>query len=154
MKILIITPTYAPAWKFGGTVAAMTQLAHALNSHEDVSVTVYTTNASAEEEKLDVDMGVPVKVEGVTTFYFDCGRWNNSGFYSTDMINSLEEKIHQFDMVYISAMWQLLGYKSAKICIKNKIPYVMGIHGSFSRELRQKSKLKKEIYHKLLLKPA
>lgn len=153
MKILIITPTYAPAWKFGGTVAAMTQLAHALNSHENSSVTVYTTNASAEERKLDVDVGVPIEVEGVTTFYFDCGRWNNSGYYSVDMMKSLEGNIHQFDIVYISAIWQFLGYKSARICIKNEIPYVMGIHGSFSKELRQKSKFKKTLYHQLLLKP-
>jgi len=152
MKILIITPTYAPAWKFGGTVAAMTQLAQALNSHPTTSVTVYTTNASNEEEKLAVNLETSTKVDGVPTFYFDCGKWNSSAFYSVDMIKDLKNNVHKYDIVYISAIWQLLGYTSAKICSKHKIPYVLGIHGSFSKRLRQRSKLKKEIYYQFLLK--
>ena len=153
MKILIITPTYAPAWNFGGTVAAMTQLANALNSQKNVTVTVYTTNASSENNKLAVDLGVPHKVGGVKTYYFDCGRWNNSAFHSKELLQNVKKNIDEFDIIYLSAIWQILGYKCAKVCIKNTKPFVMGTHGSFSKALRRKSKLKKTIYHQLLLKP-
>ena len=151
MKILIITPTYIPAYKFGGTVAAMSQFATALNTNNDVDVTIYTTNASGEEDKINVKTRTPITIEGVKVFYFDCDGWNNSAFYSIDMIKYLKNNIQIFDIVYISAIWQWIGYKSAKVCIKNNIPYIIGTHGSFSDRLRKKSKLKKEIYRYFFL---
>lgn len=152
MNILIITPVYVPAYIFGGTVTAISQLAKALNENSGINVTVYTTNASGKENKLDVELESITLVDKVPTIYFDCGRWNKSAYYSAQLIQYLENDINQFDIVYISSIWQWLGYKSAKICIKNNIPFILGTHGSFSENLRKKSKLKKNIYYNIFLK--
>ena len=152
MKILIITPTFAPAWKFGGTVTAMLQMAKALHISKDVVVTVYTTNASGEENKLAVSTSSIGEFEGIKTWYFECGQFNNSAQYSKELIYNLKKTVTNFDIVYISAIWQFLGYKSAMICKDNNVPYIVGTHGSFSKDLRKKSFLKKNIYYYLFLK--
>ena len=152
MKILIITPTFAPAWKFGGTVTAMLQMAKALNSINGVSVTIFTTNASGEKEKLKVPSSILTDFENINTYYFDSYIWNKSAYYSYDLIANLRKRILEFDLVYISAIWQFLGYKSAMICKEKKVPYIVGVHGSFSEELRKKSFIKKNIYYLFFLK--
>jgi len=47
----------------------------------------------------------------------------------------------------------MIGPQSAKICLKNNVPYIVGTHGSFSKILRKKKVFIKNIYYKTFLAP-
>ena len=88
MKILVVTPLFVPAWKFGGGVlSTLHTLCRALV--EKNSVTVYTTNASGSDKPLDVITGKPVNKDGVTIYYFKSTFGPTSVFHSVDLIKYL-----------------------------------------------------------------
>ena len=68
MRLLHVVPTYVPAWRHGGPVAAVHGLCKALaaRGHE---VTVFTTDVHGAGT-LDVPRAAPVVVDGVTVWYF------------------------------------------------------------------------------------
>jgi len=68
MKLLHVVPTYVPAWRHGGPVAAVHGLCKALaaRGHE---VTVFTTDVHGAGT-LDVPKAAPVLLDGVTVWYF------------------------------------------------------------------------------------
>jgi glycosyltransferase involved in cell wall biosynthesis len=152
MHILIISPTYYPAINFGGTVTAVHQLASSLCLLPKTDVTVITTNTSGEKKPLNVKLNNPVLVNGVNVMYFDSYPFSSTAFYSSQLINYLKNNINNYDIVYISSIWQIMGYAASKVCLKNKTPYVLGTHGSFSKILRKKSYYKKMIYYHFFIK--
>jgi len=68
MRLLHVVPTYAPAWRHGGTIASVHGLCKALaaRGHE---VTVYTTDVHGDAT-LAVRLAQPVPLDGVTVWYF------------------------------------------------------------------------------------
>ena len=70
MKILFITPSYKPAYIYGGTIVAVSTLAERLVRLGHI-VTVYTTRANGDTE-LDVVAGAETMVEGVKVIYLSC----------------------------------------------------------------------------------
>ena len=151
MKILFITPCYIPANGFGGTVSAISQLCEALAAQGD-EVTVFTTNSNGALGKLDVDLNKNHKIKGVLVKYFECNVLNSKAYYSKTFIQYLKTHTTEFDAAYISAIWQMLGPASAKVFRKNKIPYIVGTHGSFSKILRKKKIWIKNMYYQFFLK--
>jgi hypothetical protein len=55
MRLLLVTPAYEPAWRYGGVVTSNCTLCREL-AKLGISVTVYTTNASASKRPLDVPL--------------------------------------------------------------------------------------------------
>lgn len=152
MNILLVSPCYEPALAFGGTVTAIVQMSEALQAVGN-SVKVYTTNSNGYMGYLEVPLGKEIDKSGVSVKYFHCNIDNKRAFYSSALVSDLKNSISDFDIVYISAVWQYLGVRAAKIAEKNKVPYVYGLHGSFSSILMQKKISLKRYYYKFLLKP-
>ncbi len=150
MQLLFVLPTYEPAWKFGGVVSCISTLCRALAA-EGVDVTVYTTNASGSDLPLDVPLNQPVELGGVKVWYFKSVFGPRSNFYSVGLINKLSLTIRNFDVLYVSAIWQWLGVEVAKLSRRNNVSMVIGTHGSFSVNLMKKSGIKKKLYIKLFL---
>lgn len=153
MKILLVTPSYEPAWKYGGVVSSNSTLCRALVML-GASVTVYTTNASKGSKPLDVPLNVPVDCGGVSVFYFKSNWGPNNNFLSTDLIKMLRKTISNFDIVYVVALWQWIGIATATVCDQAKVPMVVSIKGGFSVKLRRKSFIKKQIFWQLFLRRA
>jgi glycosyltransferase involved in cell wall biosynthesis len=153
MKLLLVTPVYEPAWRYGGVVSSNATLCRGL-AKLGVEVTVYTTNASKSSVPLDVPLDQPVDVGGVKVYYFKSTFGPNNNFCSTALTRKLWQTVADFDVVYVVALWQWIGIEAAKACHKMKVPMVVAIKGGFSVRLRRKSYWKKQFFWMLFLRRA
>jgi glycosyltransferase involved in cell wall biosynthesis len=74
--------------------------------------------------------------------------------YSNKWIPKLKE-LHfkyNFDVIHIHGVWMYPQYVAAKFCIKNKIPFIISVHGMYEPWLWKKGTLKKKLYFNLLVK--
>jgi glycosyltransferase involved in cell wall biosynthesis len=147
MKILYVIPSYEPAWAFGGTVTATSNLCRAL-AKKGIDVTVYTTDSDGKGRYLDVPLNQPVDLGGVKVCYFHCDLFPRKAFYSKMLKRKLEENVKDFDLIHVSAIWQWIGVDVNKICRKNNIPYIVSPNGSFILYPWKQNIIKKRIYWK------
>lgn len=145
MKILIIIPNFEPAWQYGGVMKSAVFLARGL-SELGVTIAVYTMNTAGNGQMLDVPLSQKVTLSGVDVFYFKPSIFPKKDFYSRDLVHYLAETASDFDLIYISAMWQYIGVATAKIARKYSIPFIVAPHGSFAKVKMSGFNLKKRIY--------
>ncbi len=151
MKILGIFPAYEPAWAFGGVVRCASNLCRAMvELGKDVSV--YTTNVNGIGGLTNIPVGRPHDVGGVTVYYFPSTFGKKSAWDSRALLRTLDNTIDNFDIIYVSAIYQWMGISVGHIARQRKIPYVVGIHGSFHPATLEHGKLKKRLYWYLFLK--
>jgi glycosyltransferase involved in cell wall biosynthesis len=153
MRLVLVTPAYEPAWKYGGTITSNSTLCRELVKL-GVSVTVYTTNASASKKPLDVPLDRPVDVGGVSVWYFKSTLGPRNNFCSRALTKKLWETVSDFDIVYVVALWQWIGIEAARACHKMNVPMVVAIKGGFSERLRRKSYFRKQAFRWLFLRKA
>ncbi len=129
MRILFITPSYKPAYIYGGTVVVIPLLAESLVllGHE---VTVYTTTADGSSE-LPVTPNKSVMVDGVTVYYFNRITKDHT-HVSFALWRHLQATADSFDIVHIHSWWNILVLGAAWICKKKNIKPVLSPHGMFS----------------------
>jgi len=132
MKVLHVIPSYEPAWAFGGTVTATSNLCRAL-AKKGIDVTVYTTNADGKGGHLYMPLNQPVVLGGVKVWYFNCDLFPKKAFYSKGLAKKLGETIRNFDLVHMSAIWQWIGVDVHRISKKQGIPYIVTPHSSLMR---------------------
>jgi glycosyltransferase involved in cell wall biosynthesis len=151
LKLLFVLPAYEPAWAFGGVVRCMSNLCRGLAAlgHK---VTVYTINSDGHGNNLELPGDPPFEQGGVSTYFFPSTFGPGSVFDSRALVNQLRHTVHDFDLVYVSAIWQWLGLSVAAICAKKQVPLVIGTHGSFDQSNRQKGRLKKMLFWHLFVK--
>ncbi len=129
MKVLYVIPTYETAWAFGGgAVKAVSQLCRGL-VQQGLDVTVYTTDADGKGSHLDVPLGSPIKLGGVEVWYFHCSFGAKDAFYSMSLATQLDKTVNNFDIVHVSAFWQLIQVSVSKACRKFNVPYIVSPHG-------------------------
>jgi glycosyltransferase involved in cell wall biosynthesis len=145
MKVLYVIPSYEPAWTYGGTVTATSNLCRAL-AKQGVDVTVYTTDADGKGEHLNVPLNKPVDLGGVKVLYFHCDFGVKRAFYSRGLARKLNETVKDFDLVHVSAIWQWIGADVYKYCKMYSKPYLVSTHGSLSPWPWSQSFVKKRIY--------
>lgn len=145
MKVLHVIPSYEPAWAFGGTVTATSQLCRGL-VRQGVDVTVYTTDADGKGGHLNVPLNQPVDLGGVKVWYFHCDFGVRKVFYSRGLSRKLRETVKGFDLVHVSAIWQWIGVDVYKFCKLYAKPYIVTPHGSLSPWPWSQNLLKKRIY--------
>ncbi len=68
MKILQITPSYKPAYVYGGPTMSVAKLCETL-VHHGLNLEVLTTTANGKIE-LDLERGKKMNVDGVIVTYF------------------------------------------------------------------------------------
>ena len=128
-RVLHIIPTYEPAWAFGGTVTATSHLCREM-ADQGLDVSVYTMNVNGKGGVLDVPVNRKVDLGGVKVFYFGCTFGESKAFYSRGLSEKLKSTIAEFDIIDVSAIWQLAQVKTSKLCLKHRIPYVVTPHSS------------------------
>ncbi len=146
MKILGVVPSYEPSVG-GGVASCFRSLCKGL-VQIGVDVTVYTTDATKMAVPLDVPKDAMINLDGVKVRYFPSTFGPNSLFDSRALSNALKNTVHQYDLVYVSAVWQWIGIDTARICNIKEVPMVIGLHGSFARRLRAKGRWKKVLFHR------
>ncbi|MEI6946643.1 glycosyltransferase [Paraflavisolibacter sp. H34] len=132
MKILFVTPSYKPAYIYGGPTISVSQLAEALVGI-GYSVTVYTTTANGTAE-LDVPVAAPTGINGVAVHYFKRVTGDPTHI-SPALWRQLWKTHHQYDIIHLQSWWNLLILGSALLCKWSGRKYIVsprGMLGAYS----------------------
>ena len=139
MRLLQVTPSYKPAYGYGGTITSIGLLCEALTT-EGVDVTVITTTANGIHE-LPTHCDKPTLVEGVPVFYFP--RWTKDhSHFSPTLLRWLWSNVKNYDVVHIHSWWNLVALLSVLVCILRGVKPIVSPRGMLStftiqRKIRQ-----------------
>jgi len=113
LKILHISPSYAPAYIYGGPTLSVSRLCVA-QAKLGARVTVYTTTANGAEE-LEVPIGTPQLLEGVRVHYFK--RWTGDHTHFTpSLLWRVWIDCKKYEAVHIHSWWNLVAVLSVLAC--------------------------------------
>ena len=145
LKILHYTPTYAPAWKFGGPILSVSQLCEGLaNLGHDVEI--FTSNAGLSEQ-LELPLNQPIIRNGIKVTYFE--QKAGIGINCPGMEQAVKARVKEFDIVHVTAIWQPTSSSACKAAKSQEVPYITSPRGSLgSYSWRQKT-LKKAVFYLL-----
>jgi glycosyltransferase involved in cell wall biosynthesis len=143
MKILYVTAAYAPAWTFGGVVAAGQRLMEELVRQGD-EVTVYTTNAGQAPDFEGAKTGF-CELNGVKVYYFKCDL--RKPILSHELTKAAAETVCQFNIMHLAGIWQPISIGVRRAAVKAGCPYFLSPHGALDEWPRRQKRLKKFIYY-------
>lgn len=147
MRILVIIPSYKPAFVYGGPIRSVGATCEALVriGHD---VTVYTTNANGATN-LKVETGKVLLVDGVKVIYFN--RWTKDHSNLTpSLLLKLFRNALSFDAVHIHSWWNAVTIPSALICRLQGIKPIISPRGSItSYTFGYRNSLFKKAIHQL-----
>ncbi len=132
MRILHVIPTYVPAWRYGGPIIAVHGLCRALvrRGHE---VHVFTTSVDGPVD-LDVPLGTPVDVDGVSVRYF-ASRHLRRLYWSPPLGAALKARLPDYDLVHLHSVFLWPTWVAARAARRAGRPYVISPRGMLVREL-------------------
>jgi len=131
MKLLHITPWYAPAWASGGTAVAATSLCEGL-VELGCDVTVFTTVDAGADNALSDKTFYDLR-NGVQVTYFSGGLFGlpfRRAALSFSMCFSIVKLIKKFDLVHIHSTRHIYGFLAMLMCKRHSIPYIVTPHAS------------------------
>ncbi|WP_291727591.1 XrtY-associated glycosyltransferase XYAG1 [Bernardetia sp.] len=149
MNILHITPSYKPAYIYGGTTVSVSRLCEAQADYENTKVTVYTTTANGEAE-LKVKENTPVLVENVEVWYFKRQTKDHTHF-SIGLLKKVFQTAKNFDAVHVHSWWNTVVIFSVLICILRGVRVIVAPRGMLGEyTLQSQKKSPKSIFHKFI----
>ncbi|MEO0166093.1 MAG: glycosyltransferase [candidate division WOR-3 bacterium] len=158
MKLLCVTPSYYPAFQFGGPIFAVHNLNKALVK-KGVDVTVYTTNVGLDTkaENRNPKSEIYSVIDGVKVYYFTFVKFleflGTTGWqFSLPMARALNNNIKMFDIIYIVSTWNFPVALASYFCRKYKKPYIISPRGHLYNYVLQKKSWKKLPYYYLVLR--
>ncbi len=156
MNILHITPSYKPAYVYGGTTISVSTLCEAQAAllpnqiNEAVhKITVYTTTANGNTE-LDVVTNKPIRIEGVEVWYFNRQTKDHTHF-SIELLKKVFKTAQNFDAIHVHSWWNTVVLLSVLICILKGVKVIVAPRGMLGEYTLQSQKNSpKSIFHKLI----
>ncbi|WP_338767559.1 glycosyltransferase [Bernardetia sp. ABR2-2B] len=159
MNILHITPSYKPAYIYGGTTVSISRLCEAqadfMNNQDNRNnesinkVTVYTTTANGTEE-LDIKNNTPILVDGVEVWYFSRQTKDHTHF-SIRLLKKLFQTAQNFDAIHVHSWWNTVAVFSVLICIWKGVKVIVAPRGMLGEyTLQSQKKSPKSIFHKFI----
>jgi glycosyltransferase involved in cell wall biosynthesis len=145
LKILHITPSYKPAFVYGGTTVSVSALCENLANfgHE---VTVYTTTANGTTE-LPLHNKIPAIVNGVQVFYFKRITKDHTHF-SPELLINLWKNAKKFDAIHIHSWWNLVAVFATLVCWLKGIKPILAPRGMLSTySFTHENSIKKQLIH-------
>ena len=152
MKILCVTPSYYPAFKFGGPIYSVHYLNKALVK-KGIDINVYTTNVGLE----NIPSNKEIVIDGVKVTYFEFTKFleffGPTGWqFSLPLKNALKNNIKKFDLIYIISTWNFPVFIASYFSEKYKKPYIISPRGHLYKEVLKKKFFKKIPYYYIFLK--
>ncbi len=144
MNILFYTPNYLPAVRYGGPIRSGHGLARALvdAGHR---VQVFTTDVDGPN-RLDVPLGVPVDLDGVTVSYFPIQSPRRL-YRSPAMARAVAQALPDADVLHLNGCFLWPGPVLAALARRAGVPYVASPRGMLQRDLISgKSPLAKRLW--------
>lgn len=145
MKILIITPSYKPAFVYGGPIFSVAYLAENLSKNNEVLV--LSTNANGKEN-LVIDTQDAIQIEGVNIRFFKRQTKDHSHF-SIGMLRYLWNHGSEYQAIHIQSWWNTVAVLTALICKLKSWKYIVSPRGMLSPYTIDHS-IVKNIIHKLI----
>ncbi len=142
MNILIITPSYKPAFIYGGPIFSVAYLSENLSINNNVLVVSTTANGKTE---LNISTTVIQNVEGVNVLFFNRQTKDHSHL-SFDLLSYLWNNGNKYEVIHIQSWWNLVALFSAFICKLRSWNYIVSPRGMLSPYTYQASTLKKIIH--------
>jgi len=150
MKLLCVTPSYWPAFRYGGPIASNHNLNRALVK-KGIDVTVYTTNVGLDKK---ISLNQEVNVNGVKVTYFNFIKFfeflGTTGWqFSLELTHALKRNLNSVDIVYLPAVWNYPTTVAVYYCRKYRKPYIVALKGVLYPYTKNKNAWKKWPYYKL-----
>lgn len=152
MKILHVSPSYYPAFKYGGPI----QSVHILNKEivkNGTLVDVLTTNSGLDinQKKLKTN-GNWHNIDGVRIKYFNYYGYEHFNF-SISLVIELFKIIVNYDLIHITAVWNFPVLIAGIISLFKNRPFIISPRGALYKEsVNFRKRRIKKIYYKLLIK--
>jgi glycosyltransferase involved in cell wall biosynthesis len=131
VRILHVSPYFAPAFVYGGPPRSILGLCQGLQAN-GVDVEVMTTTAAGASE-LPAAVHEPLVYDGVPARYFPLAEprrlWNAPGLRRT-----LARDVTSYDLVHIHGLWHMPGWDAARLARRRGVPYVISPRGMLERE--------------------
>ena len=143
MKILFVSPAYAPAWSFGGVVVSWRRILEEMVSQGD-DVTVYTTEAGLPDDDEGVRTGFRL-MNGVKVHYYKCD-WKGP-ILSRALTQATRSKIGDFDLMHLAGVWQPTSIGVRRAAVAAGCPYVISLHGALDEWPIRQKRIKKLAYY-------
>lgn len=141
MKILIVVPTYYPAFQFGGPIFQIHHLSKFLIKNK-ILVTVCTTDKGNEKY---ANLNVKKNIEGVEVFYFK--RMFSKFYLSVDMLVFLLKNIKKYEVVHIHSIFNFPASISLIISAFFKKKIILSPRGILDKDLiENKNKILKKFW--------
>jgi len=155
LNILHITPSYKPAYIYGGTTVSISRLCEAqadllknLNKKTN-KVTVYTTTANGKDE-LEIDSNKPILVDNVEVWYFKRQTKDHTHF-SIGLLKKLFQTAQNFDAIHVHSWWNTVVIFSVLLCILKGVKVIVAPRGMLGEyTLQSQKKSPKSIFHKFI----
>jgi glycosyltransferase involved in cell wall biosynthesis len=147
MRLLHVVPTYVPAWRHGGPVAAVHGLCKALaaRGHE---VTVFTTDVHGAGT-LDVPRATPVCRDGVTVWYFPVAAPRR--LYRSPAMGAALAGVTGFDLVHLHSVFLWPTAAAARAAVRARVPYLVAPRGMLVGDLlRRRGRWRKGLWLRLV----
>jgi len=148
MKILQVTPSYFPAFRFGGP----TQSVHLLNKElirQGQNIEVITTPAGIAHDRMPI-LNKQILQEGVPVTYYPFSGYEHYNF-SPDLFKAVWKSVQQKNIVHITAVWNFPVAATAFACRWFKIPYVLSPRGTiYAETIAHRSANLKKLYYNLI----
>jgi glycosyltransferase involved in cell wall biosynthesis len=143
VKILIITPSYKPAFVYGGPIFSVAYLAENLLKHNEVFV--LSTNANGKEN-LTIDTLHPLQMDGVNIRFFKRQTKDHSHL-SIGMLRYLWKHGGEYQVIHIQSWWNTVAVLTALICKIKSWKYIISPRGMLSPYTIEHSIVKKIIHN-------
>jgi glycosyltransferase involved in cell wall biosynthesis len=148
LRILHVVSAYYPAVRYGGPIRSVHGLA-AAQARRGHDVHVYTTNVDGDSD-LDVPIGEPVPLDGVSVYYFRVAAPLRRLCWTPALRSRLRESIAGFDVVHIHGIYLLPMLAAARAAARAGVPYVVAPRGMLVRDLiSRKSRWAKTLWIQL-----
>ncbi len=148
MKILHITPSYKPAFIYGGTTVSVSKLCESLAAIGN-EVTVITTTANGKTE-LPEKSTKPVDIDGVKVYYFNRLTKDHTHF-SPDLLRYLWKNMRNYEIIHIHSWWNLVAVFAVLLCWLRGVKPILAPRGMLSSySFEHENSLKKKFIHKTI----
>lgn len=151
LKILQIVPSISLV--YGGPSQMVRGFSHALAATgADVTIITTDSNGDVDEAPLDVPLGVPVKDDNYTVYYFRCAPFRRYKF-SVSLLRWLWDHAQDYDIAHIHALFSPVSSFAATVLRQRAVPYLMRPLGTLDPADLQKKKQFKKLYAAVLERP-
>jgi glycosyltransferase involved in cell wall biosynthesis len=141
MRVLHVTPYFAPAFRYGGPPRSILGLCRALGE-VGVDVEVFTTTANGPEPLPPAPGGTAY--DGVPVRYFPLA-WPKRYWRGAGLRSALMRSVAQADLVHIHGVWNVTGWSGVSCARAAGVPYVISPRGMLQPVAMQRHRAMKSL---------